>query len=106
MSSQVLIEALIHYIQDSPPKVAWLVATQTTPKAAGSSGATSGNRLGRLHVLDLRRQPAVGAVTPQHLDGLEFQGRGLNAQVFQAWQVRQDLVCGVNLRIDKRHREH
>lgn len=82
-----------------------MVATRTTPKAPGGSGATSGDRLGRLHVLNLGRQPAVGAVTPQHLDGLEFQGRGLNAQVFQAWQVRQGPVCGVNLRIDKRHRE-
>ena len=76
------------------------------PKATAGSGASSGDRLGWLHVLDLRRQPAVGAVTPQHLDGLELQGRGLNAQVFQAWQVRQGPVCGVNLQIDERNREN
>lgn len=51
---------------------------------------------GWLHLLHFRRQPAVSAMPPQHLDGLQFQGRGLNAKVFQARQVRQCHVADVD----------
>lgn len=43
--------------------------------------------LGRLGFLDLRRQPAVSAMSPEHLDGLELQWCGLNVKIFQAGQV-------------------
>lgn len=53
--------------------------------------------LGRLHVFNFRREPAVSTMAPQHLNGLELQGCGLNSEVFQAGQVRKQHVCDVKL---------
>lgn len=53
--------------------------------------------LGRLHVFNFGREPAVSTMAPQHLNGLELQGCGLNSKVFQARQVRKQHVCDMKL---------
>lgn len=93
LASDILIEGALRLRIDSLKNVGRPLVSSQVPQ--GCSGGS--DDLGRLCILNFGRQPAVSAMTPQHLNGLELQRCRLDAEVFQAGQMWQHLVCDVIL---------